>query len=622
MRLAPQKPNFGKMVGGLLIWVGVLTYGAVAAQPRSREIAKKAAQSEAPAGGPTFARDIAPIIYSHCSGCHHQSAAGGMDAPFALTSYSEAKRFASGIAAATRTRAMPPWLPEAGYGDFAENARLTDAEIRLIGEWVQEGAPEGPQADEPEPPKFDEGWQLGKPDLVITAPRALTVPASGPDIFWNFIFTPPIKTKRYVRAIEVRPGGDLAAIHHANVILDPAESARSLEKEPGTGFPGMDLPLKRSPFYVPSDFLFWKPGNTPWVEPKGLAWELDPGTDLVLNAHFMTMGAPEIAKPSIGLYFSDKPPTQFPMLIELENDDALDIPAGDRDFLVSDDFRLPQDVTVLAVYPHAHYLGHLLEGYATLPNGQRKWLIRIPSWDFTWQAVYHYRNPVFLPRGTVISMRFHYDNSAANPRNPHQPPRRVLGGNESTDEMAHLWLQILPRDEGAGRVGIEEALLEQRVEKFSDDFGARLDLGDLLLAQANAAEAAGVLEQAVHLEPKQEGVHRLLAAALDRVGRLRDAIGEYRAALSIKPGDNDTRYSLACGLVRAGNFRDALQEFANVASAEPRNADIRGDFGELLMRHRRPADALKEFEAALAIDPSRKDIVEAREQALAQEQSQ
>ena len=133
------------------------------------------------------------------------------------------------------------------------------------------------------------------------------------------------------------------------------------------------------------------------------------------------------------------------MLLQLEHDGALDIPAGVADFPVSDDFVVPMDMDVLAVYPHAHYLGHLLEGYATLPGGTRKWLIRIPDWDPNWQAVYRYKEPVFLPKGTVISMRYHYDNSAANPRNPNQPPQRVRGGNQATDEMAHLWLQVLPR---------------------------------------------------------------------------------------------------------------------------------------------------------------------------------
>ena len=176
-----------------------------------------------------------------------------------------------------------------------------------------------------------------------------------------------------------------------------------------------------------------------------MAWRADPGTDLVLNVHMRPTGKPELVQPSIGLYFTGEPGTKYPMLLPLEHDGALDIPPGDADFLVSDDFVMPMDMDVLAVYPHAHYLGHLLEGYATLPDGTRKWLIRIPDWDPSWQAVYRYKEPVFLPKGTVVSMRYHYDNSAANVRNPNQPPQRVRDGNQATDEMAHLSLQVLPR---------------------------------------------------------------------------------------------------------------------------------------------------------------------------------
>ena len=588
--------------------------------PRTSPVAASAAPKTAAtqiSAPPTFARDIAPIIFQHCAACHSSSASGmSGTAPFSLVTYDDVRQYAAAIANATQSRAMPPWLPEAGYGDFAGDPRLTDAQIRLIAQWVRAGAPEGPPSEIPPAPKTPEGWQLGTPDLVLDAPKAITVPASGPDVFWNFIFSPDLKTKRYVRAIEVRPGGDQNSIHHANVVLDPAESARSLESTPGAGFAGMDLPLRQRPFYVPSHFLFWKPGNAPWVEPDGLSWELDPGTDLILNAHFMTMGEPQEARPSIGLHFTDKPPAIFPMLIELENDDALDIPAGDRDFAVGDDFRLPRDVNVLAIYPHAHYLGHLLESYATLPNGTRKWLIRIPNWDFNWQAVYHYRKPVFLPRGTVISMRFHYDNSAANPHNPHHPPQRIVGGNQSTDEMAHLWFQLVPQGPGNGRIEIQEALMEHRVEKFRDDFSARLELGTLLLVQAKAPDAVGVLQQAVQLNPKQEDARRILGMALDGVGRLQEAIAQFRAALALEPSDNSARYDLAAALVRTGNFTEALGNFQKVADAEPKNAQLRDDFGVILMRHGRPAEALEQFNASLKIDPSFVQAQKDREELL------
>ena len=539
-------------------------------------------------------------------------------APFSLLTYEQVKRRAADIEKVTRSRFMPPWLPEPGYGDFAGENRLSESQIRMISEWVRGGTPEGPASEIPAPPVFAGGWQLGRPDLILEAERAITVPASGSDVFWNFIFSPALKTARYVRAIEVHPGSDMSVIHHANVVVDRAGSARREETVRGGGFPGMDIPLEHSPFDIPGHFLFWKPGAPLWVEPDGLAWQLEPGADLVLNAHFMPMGMAVEAKPSIGIYFTDKPPDRFPLLIELENDDGLDIPAGDRDFAVGDDFRLPRDVDVLAVYPHAHYLGHAMDGYATLPDGKRKWLIRIRDWNPDWQAVYHYRAAVFLPKGSVISMRWRYDNSGGNPRNPNSPSRRVLGGNQATDEMAHLWLQILPRDgDPDARIEIEAALLRHRVEKYRDDFDARISLGALLLARFEPAGAVTVLQQAVELNPKHEEARRFLGSALEAVGRLPEAIEQWRVAVVLKPDDLQARHELAWALVKAGKIEEALENFGFVADDEPRDADLRDDFGELLLQYGHAAEALEQFDAALAIAPSQERALLDRKLAIA-----
>jgi len=589
----------------------------------------------------TFAHDIAPLMYQYCAACHHPGEAG----PFSLLSYQDVKKRAAQIATVTHSRYMPPWLPEPGYGDFVDERRLSDAQIRLIADWVSAGAPEGPATEIPPPPAFTSGWQLGPPDLILEAKRSVSLPASGPDVFWNFIFTPPVKTTHYVRAIEIRPG-QKRIVHHANLIVDRMHWAGSREIAPGAGFPGMDLANERS-LFDPDDghFLFWKPGSTPFVEPDGLAWRLDPGNDLVLNAHLQPTGKPEQVRPSVGLYFTDKPQTAFPMLVQLEHDGALNIPPGDRDFVVSDDFRLPLDVDVLAVYPHAHYLGRLLEGYATLPGGQRKWLIRIPDWNLNWQAVYHYREPLFLPAGTIISMRYHYDNSAANPRNPNHPPRRVCEGNRAADEMGHLWLQVLPRGPGDHRMTLEVALLRHRLEKYPDDFTAHLRLGAVMLARLNAANAVPMAEAAVRIEPNHPEARNLLGSALIAVGRTEEAVDQFQKALRLRPDYVNARFNLANSLIRVGKLDEAIDNFHQVltvypndslakdrlarvlamrgkqlaaenkldeavarynelVSLAPRDASLRCDFAELLERQGKSTAARAQYDQALAIDPS------------------
>lgn len=552
-----------------------------------------------PPAVPTFAHDIAPIVYKNCAPCHRPGEPG----PFSLLSYSDVKKHARQIVAVTQSHYMPPWPPEAGHGEFLDERRLTETQIHTITEWVKADAPEGPAAEMPPLPHFTTGWQLGTPDLILKASRPLAVPAGGPDVFWNFIFQPNLQRSRYVRAVEIRPGLT-KSIHHANLLLDRTGDSRRREATPGAGFGGMDLTIDRSPFDPDSHFLFWKPGSTPHSEPPGFSWRLDPNNLLVLNTHLQPTGRPEQEQPTIGLYFTEQPQTQFPILIQLEHDGALDIPAGDPDFQVSDDFQLPVDVDVLAVYPHAHYLGKLLEGYATLPDGTRKWLIRIPHWDLNWQAVYRYRTPVFLPKGTVIHMRYHYDNSTANLRNPNSPPKRVRAGNQATDEMGHLWLQVLPRGTGDHRRTIQEALMRHRLQKYPDDFAAHMNLGALMLSRLDAQDAVPMLRTAVQIDPKRADAHDMLGTALENVGRLQEAMAQFRTALHVQPDYLNAHYNLATALVKSGDLPEAVEQFRPVIAAYSDSPRLQNQFGEMLAEEGKTTEALAHFDKAISLDPS------------------
>lgn len=561
---------------------------------------------------PTFAHDIAPIIYQNCASCHHQGGIG----PFSLLSYEDVKKHARQIAAVTAARYMPPWKAEPGYGDFEDERRLTSEQIRLIAQWVESGTPEGASNDSSTPPHFEDGWQLGKPDLVLQAPRAFAVPAGGRDVFWNFVLKPDLKTTRYVRALEIRPNGSENArnVHHANLIIDRMGSLVRAKADLVNGFPGMDLKISENPFDPASHLLFWKAGTLPKPEPDGMSWRLDPGNLLILNTHLQPSGKPATVRPEIGLYFTEKPPTRFPLILELEDDDALNIPPGAKSFAVADDFRLPEDANVLAIYPHAHYLGKLLEAYATLPDGTRKSLIRIPNWDPDWQAVYRYREPVFLPQGSVISMRYFYDNSAANPRNPNHPPRRVHAGNQATDEMSHLWLQILPSGAGDRRRPLQEALMRHRIAKHPEDFSAQLNLGAILMSRLDMQGAVTSLKTAVRIDPKRPEAHDMLGSAMQSLGFGAEALQQFRLALEADPDYINARYDLAKAFAREGKYDDAAAEFERVAHDFPNSARIQDEYGVLLARSGRTAQALKQFDAALAIDPSYKDAQKNREE--------
>ncbi len=558
-----------------------------------------------PAQQVTFNHDIAPIVFHYCAPCHHPGEAG----PFPLLTYADAKARARQIAAVTSTRFMPPWLPEPQESKFADELRLSDQQIALIQKWAEEGAVEGSATDLPPAPRFAPGWQLGQPDKIIEAEKPYTLPASGSDMYWNFIFRAPVERTRWLKAIEIRPG-DKRVVHHANVLVDRGQSARRQESERGAGFAGMELKIESEAFDPDSHFLFWKPGTVLKPEPEGMALRLDKDTDLVLNIHLQPSGKPEKIQPSLGLYFTDKPATLFPLLLQLENDRQLDVPAGEKHFVVTDKFTLPLDVDLLAIYPHSHYLGKDLQALAALPDGSTKTLIHIPQWNLNWQAVYRYAAPLPLPKGTTISMRYVYDNSSENIANPNDPPRRVVAGNRSSDEMAHLWLQVLPHAVPNAafdpRMPLQEAMARHNVEKNPADFEAQYNLAAMLMARGAQDEAIQHFEEAVHLRPQDATANNALGASLLAVGRFGEAIPYLSAALKAQPDNFDAHYNLANALVFEDKFAEAIEHYRSAVRLHPDDANAEANLGSALAETGNLAEAKLHFQRALRIDPNHK----------------
>ncbi len=526
----------------------------------------------------TFYKDIAPVVYRNCAPCHRP----GESAPFSLLTYDDVKRHGPQIATVTKSRYMPPWLPEAGHGEFAEERRLTEAEIQAIQTWVETGSAAGTPVRGQTPPKFSSEWQAGVPDLVLHVTKPYELQATGGEVFWNFIMPVPITARRWVRAIEVRPGNP-KVFHHANVILDRSGAARRQEATPGEGFGGMDLTIEEDTFDPDGHFLSWKPGSKPVEAEEGMAWRADPGMNLVLNVHLRPSGKPETINPEIALYFTDKPQTKFPMLMQLEHDGMIDIPPGEKDFVVADELRCTMDVDVLAIYPHAHYLAKLMEAWAILPDGSKKWLVRIPDWDLSWQGVYRLKTPLRLPAGTVVSMQYHYDNSAENPRNPSNPPQVVKGGNQAVDEMSHFWLQVLPVERGDQRAKLQEGLVVQRLEKYPDDFGGNFQMGDLLLTKGNATAAAEHFGKASKADPRSVLAATEWGISLFSAGRLPEAEVQFRRALALEPSYTDARFDLASVEASSGEWEIAAADFRRVMEERPEDGRARQHLGEVLL---------------------------------------
>ena len=574
----------------------------------------------------TFTRDIAPILFERCVSCHRP----GTVAPMSLQSYAEVRPWARAIRDRVTARDMPPWKPEPGYGGpFVGDRRLSDAQIDLVAKWVDAGAPEGNPADLPRLREWPPGWRLGEPDLIIGMPEPYTLRADGDDVFRKFAIPIPIPAMRYVKGLEFQPGNP-RVVHHVNMKIDPTPASRRLdERDPEPGYEGVTPFDARFPFGY---FLGWTPGQVRPLAADGMAWRLNPGSDMLLELHLMPRGQPEVVQSRVGLFFTDEAPTKVPFTIRLGKQN-LDIPPGATDYPSEDRYVLPVDVEVYGVQPHAHYLAREVRGLATLPDGTRQWLIYIQDWDFDWQDSYRLAEPILLPKGTELAMTFTYDNSVANRRNPHVPPQRVTWGQQSTNEMGDLWIQVVPRRdtdlqiltddrrplELAEDIVGSEMVLEADPDQvmIHDDvallylqFGrvaeavthyresvrlepgspaAEYNLGTTLLQLGDLDEAVTHLEQALRLNPEYALAHNNLGAVLRLQGKLTEAIHHFRQSLLVRPDDGEALYNLANALTLRGEFNEAVMLYRRALEVQPDASEASAELAWLLATHPDPA---------------------------------
>jgi len=597
-----------------------------------------AAATAAVPTNPTYNEHVAPILFERCATCHRPlesgrpggpardnirgakasdpASSGSPDdpicvagAPFSVLDYAAVARRANAIANAVQQRRMPPWLPEPGHGDFVNERRLTDREIATIAAWASHGAPEGDPAKKPAAPSFPSGWQLGTPDLVLTAAQAYTLKPGREDTFRTFVLPVPNAPTRYVRGIEFRADNP-QVLHHANVGLDPRRTGRRLDRaDTEAGFPSM-------PEDEVQDVFGWSPGKVPIMEPADTAWALEEGSDLVVQLHMVPGATAQSVRPAVGLYFSKTPPTRVPIVVKLESK-AIDIPAGDAAYVVEDSYTLPVDVEAVSVYPHAHYLATRMEGTATLPDGRATPLLSIARWNIRWQDQYRYRTPLQLPRGTVLQMRFVYDNSAANPNNRFKPPRRVQWGPLSTDEMGALWLEVVPkqppdaavleRDYEVRALKADIASAELALRGKPDDAAIINRLATRYLQAGRVDEAIAQLRSAVQIAPADAEAHSNLGTGLQARGQLAEAAQQLQEAARLKPNDDRVRFNLGNGFYAAGRLDDAVRELSRAVALNPENADAHFNLAMILGPRGRVDEAIAHLQRVIDIDPQRAD---------------
>jgi mono/diheme cytochrome c family protein len=384
----------------------------------------------------TYTRDVARILNENCVACHRK----GEVAPFALETYPQARAWSRQIKEYTARRLMPPWKADPGYGSFRDARYLTEKQIALLARWADAGAPHGAPREMPPAPQFlpPDAWPLGTPDVLLQPVGPYHLAAEGKDVYRNFVLPIDFKEDRYVEAMDFKPD-NRAIVHHIVAYLDPtAKSAKmdGRETEPGYTVPGVGIGIPEAQW---GDV--WVPGNTPRRLPAGTAVKIPAGAKIVMQVHYHKTGKPEADHSRMALYFA-RGPVETPLSTwALGNVGFVLEPGGERQE-VRASLTLPTDVRVWSIFPHMHMLGREMKVTATLPDGTVKPLVWVRDWDFNWQMTYQYQEPVALPRGTRVELVAVYDNSATNPRQTADPPRKVRFGEQTTDEMCYAFLSL------------------------------------------------------------------------------------------------------------------------------------------------------------------------------------
>ena len=444
--------KLNSLIAGFTLSLAIVAMGHAQQQNRA---------AAADPNAPTFAKDIAPIMFTKCATCHRP----GEVAPMSLLSFNDARPWASAIKQKVSTRAMPPWHADPAHGAFRNDLRLSDKEIDTIVRWVDGGAREGDPSALPALPKFPEGWQIGKPDAVFEMVQDFDVPASG-EIAYQYFEVPTNFTEdKWMQAGEVR-AGDRAHVHHvivyvrepgrtvrpnvvtvrpivnasaapsqaaaASELADRLRAAAAAAPRPAAGAT-QTAAAGRPPGGGDAMLVNWAVGEDAPIHLPGTAKRIPAGSTLIFQVHYTTNGKAGRDRSRLGLVFAKEPP-QREIRTGLISNAVFAIPPGEGNHQVEAEATFSDDVKIWSMHPHMHLRGKDMTYTATYPDGRSEILLRVPKYDFGWQTDYWLAQPLSVPKGTKIRVSAHFDNSPANRANP-DPKSTVRWGDQTWEEM-------------------------------------------------------------------------------------------------------------------------------------------------------------------------------------------
>ena len=392
----------------------------------------------------TFHADIAPIVYGHCASCHREGEIG----PMPFTTYSEVAAYGEFIEYVTSIGYMPPWSPDADYSHFVGENVLTQNERETLSTWVSNGKPEGDAADNPGLPDFLTGSQIGEPDHVLSMSQAYAHSGDMTEQYQVFVLPTDWGGDVSIRALEVQPENRNVA-HHAIIGLDISGTAALLDaQDPALGyesFGGFGFAAESSFFGA------WVPGALPVDYPPGIGRVIPQDADVLLQMHYGPSAIPESDLTEVNVFLSETPIERevFTAIMGPQHLDAAFVIPPNQVVSFHGTMPVTSDVSLLNIAPHSHLIGSSWLVYATSPSNQDTIpLISIPSWDFNWQGFFTFPTLTKIPQGYTLHGEASYDNTAGNPSNPNDPPDWVYFGEETSDEMFFVFIDLVLYEEG------------------------------------------------------------------------------------------------------------------------------------------------------------------------------
>jgi len=410
---------------------------------------------QAAAQNPNWAEDIAPILFNHCTPCHHT---GGL-APFPLITFGDAAAVQLGMQDAVTNRRMPPWPPDPAYVPLAHERLLSAAEITAIDDWVNNGAPSGNLSLAPPPPVYNNGSLLGVADLSLTIPTyTITSPT---DIYRCFPMASNLAAQQFITAMEVIPGNP-AIVHHVLVYADVGNNTILLDSaDPGPGYTNFGGSGSGTAKLIGA----WVPGAMPYSLPVNMGISLQANTNIIVQIHYPagSLGMTDTTK--VNFKLSPGPlrdVTIFPVLNHAftMTNGPLYIPADSiRTFHEQYLVAASSTISVLSVAPHMHLIGKNIISYGVTPVNDTIPFIKIDNWDFKWQGNYSFRKVLKVPGGTTLHAYALYDNTSNNLLNPNIPPQDVWDGESTTDEMMLIYFFFLAYQPGDENIIIDSTVV-------------------------------------------------------------------------------------------------------------------------------------------------------------------